>query len=255
MSDVPSHEPPAGETERASSTRPVIQPSPDRRAATPPPGRSTRPRPDAAPQRRQGPPPTAYVPQEVYPTRRAPQRRPAAPSESGLYLPWWSLILLVGIVSVLAFGLLLLFSELSQPQTPGNQPPRVQVITSQPTLSENFTGNTGQAGQYWPTPIPMALPTATLPLPTPAPSPTLPPGEFAVGVTVSVVGVDLSGLKVRESPGYDGTLRFLAAEGNAFVIVDGPQEVDDLEWWRLEDPNDASRYGWAARNYLMVASQ
>jgi hypothetical protein len=170
-------------------------------------------------------------------------------------LPWWSLILLVGIVGGLAFGLLLVFSELSQPQTPGNQPPRVQVITSQPTLSENFAGNTGQGGQYWPTAIPMAVPTATLPLPTPAPSPTLPPGQFAIGVTVQVVGVDLSGLKVRESPGYDGTLRFLAAEGDSFVLVDGPQTVDDLEWWRLEDPNDASRYGWAARNFLMVGSQ
>lgn len=166
------------------------------------------------------------------------------------------MILLVGIVGGLAFGLLVVFSELSQPQTPGNQPPRVQVITSQPTLSQNFTGENGQGSQsYWPTAIPMALPTATLLLPTPAPSPTLPPGQFAIGVTVQVVGVGLNGLKVREAPGYDGTLRFLAADGDEFVIVDGPQSVDDLEWWRLEDPNDASRYGWAARNYLMVGSQ
>lgn len=156
---------------------------------------------------------------------------------------------------MIAFGLLLAFSALSQPATPGNQPPRVQVLTAQPTLSENFTGQSGVSQPLWTTPIPVALPTATAPLPTPAPSPTLPPGQFGIGVTVQVVGVGLNGLKVRDAPGYDGTLRFLAAEGDTFVIVDGPQSADDIEWWRLEDPNDSSRYGWAARNFLMAAAQ
>ena len=104
----------------------------------------------------------------------------------------------------------------------------------------------------WPTPIRPAAPTATLALPTPIPSPTLPPGDFAIGVLVKVVGVGTSGLNIRSSPGYSGTPRFLAAEDEVFAIVDGPQTIDGLEWWRVEDPDDSQRFGWAARNYLMV---
>jgi hypothetical protein len=197
----------------------------------------------------QGSPPREYTPPRPRP--------PSVPvSESGWYLPWWSLVVMVGVVGIVALGLLYAFSQLSQPHTPGNQLPRVQVITSVPTLSQDFAGDMAQPGVNTnPSPIPQALPSATVPLPTPIPSPTLPAGEFAIGMTVEVVGVDINGLNIRSSPGYDGTPRFLAAEGDAFVIVEGPQEADGLEWWRLEDPNDPERYGWAARNYLTVVSQ
>jgi hypothetical protein len=166
---------------------------------------------------------------------------------------------MVGIVGLISLGLLFALSEMSQPQTPGNQPPRVQVVTSQPTLNSIFAAAPGQppgaTQPLWPTAIPQAQPTATIPLPSPAPSATLPPGELGIGVSVQVVGVGPSGLNMRSAPGLQGTLRFLAADGDIFVITDGPQSVDDLEWWRLEDPNDPSRFGWAVRNYLMTAVQ
>lgn len=204
------------------------------------------------------PPPAAYPP--PYPPaapRRRRQPRTVPPSESGLYLPWWSLVIMVGVVGVVAFGLVFAFSELSEPQTPGDQLPRVNVITSQPTLSQDFTGEGGAASQpqFWPTPIPQAQPSATVPLPTPIPSPSLPPGEFDIGVSVEVVGVDVNGLNVRSSPGYTGSRLFLAAEHEVFMIVGGPQSADDLEWWKIQDPNDPSRTGWAARNFLAVVSQ
>jgi hypothetical protein len=170
-------------------------------------------------------------------------------------LPWWSLALMVMIVGGIAFGLMLAFSSLSAPHTPGNQAPRVQVITSQPTLSQDFAAGPDSAGQgLWPTAIPQAQASATVPLPTPVPSPSLPPGNLAIGARVAVVGVGTSGLNVRSAPGYDGTPLFLALEQDVFAVVDGPQTADDLEWWKVQDLYDASRTGWAARNYLTVVS-
>lgn len=161
---------------------------------------------------------------------------------------------MVGIVGMAAFVLLIVFDQVSEPQTPGNQAPRIQVVTSLPTLSQDFGGQASQP-EFWPTPIPRLAPSATVALPTPVPSPSLPPGEFAVGSLVQVVGVEGSGLNVRDIPGTGGTPRFLAAEGETFVIVDGPQNVDNMEWWHLEDPDNANRFGWAVRNYLTIASQ
>lgn len=253
MSQIPSQESqsPGDTTEQAERTRRV----------TPPRGQSSTQRRPSAPRYRppEGtapPPPPAYpvgTPPAVQPRRRQP--RSAPPSESGLYLPWWSLVIMVGVVGVLAFGLLLAFTELAAPQTPGDQAPRVQVITSQPTLSQDFSGGAPAQPQFWPTAIPQAQPTATVPLPTPIPSPSLPPGQFDIGAQVQVVGVDTNGLNVRAAPGYSGSLLFLGIENEIFVIVGGPQSADDLEWWKIQDPDDPDRTGWAARNYLMAISQ
>lgn len=204
------------------------------------PRRPSSARPVPAPDQ-YAPPPSAY------------NRRPTRKSESGWYLPWWSLLIMVGVVGTVAISLLFALSGLIEPQTPGNQTPRVRVVTSQPTLSQDFAAG-GALQNTNPTSIPQALPTATVPLPTPVPSPSLPPGEFAIGASVTVVGVGSSGLNIRSTPGLEGSPRFLAYDEEIFMLVDGPQTADDLEWWRIEDPNDANRYGWAARNFLTVTS-
>ena len=180
---------------------------------------------------------------------------------SGLYLPWWSLIIMVAVVGAVTLVLVLAFSALAQPKTPGDQVPRVQVITPQPTLSQDFLGGAGQGetdGQgLWPTPIRPAQPTPTIALPTPIPSPSLPPGNITIGVLVKVVGVGVTGLNIRSAPGTGeaSSPRFVAPEETVFVVVEGPQTADGLEWWRVEDPDDPQRYGWAARNYLEVISE
>lgn len=213
-------------------------------------------------QRAAAAPPPIQPPQPVVGTARQrvqQRRRHTPPSESGLYFPWWSLVIMVGTVGVVAFGLLFAFTELSEPATPQDQLPRIQVVTSQPTLSQDFgTGaNPAAAPQEgaWPTAIPQAQPSATVALPTPIPTQTLPPGNFAIGSRVQVVGVGDTKLNVRSAPGLDGSLVFLALDGDLYQLVGGPQDVDGYEWWKLEDPNDPARVGWAARNFLMVASQ
>lgn len=244
------------DTGRIEGTR-RITPAP----AQPPP----RP-PAAAPQtarprtRAQGPAPRAavsppYPPQQAVPRASATPRR--APATSGWYLPWWSLVVLVLAVAGIALLIVIMLSQFSAPNTPGNQPAQVRVVTSMPTLSQDFFDTSNRsAAPVAATPI--GIPgggAATVPaLPTPIPSPSLPPGDFQIGAPVRVTGVGLNGLNVRSEPGTGSTARFLAYDDDEFVLVDGPQTVNNLEWWRIEDPDDSSRYGWAARNYLEVAA-
>ena len=265
------------ETQRADHTRAVPVPAPPARSPVPPSsqsvdagsgGRSGKRR--RASSSRQGfspgepyaasPPYRTPSPQSPapYPPTRSPARRTNTPRESGLYLPWWSLVVMVGLVAAAAFVVVLTFDALGAAHPLGDQAPQVQIITSQPTLSQDFEAGAQVAPAqpaFWPTPIPQVQFTPTIALPTPVPSPSLPPGNFAIGVMVQVVGVDTSGLNIRSAPGYSGTPRFLSPEGSTFMVVGGPQSVDDLEWWKLEDPEDSTRSGWAARNYLMVVSQ
>jgi hypothetical protein len=158
---------------------------------------------------------------------------------------------MIAIVGAVALGMLYAVTGLDDARVPGDQPPQVEIITAPPTLSQDFAQP--NAGAY-PTRIPQAYPSPTIPLPTPIPSPSLPPGDFIIGARVQVVGVESSGLNIRSSPGYGGTPRFLAYDSDFFVLVEGPQTADGLEWWRIEDPDDPSRFGWAARNYLTVVT-
>ncbi|NLX11478.1 MAG: hypothetical protein GXY36_17680 [Chloroflexi bacterium] len=273
MSERPPHdqhpaasEPPGGstegvhdDTEFAERTRAVQTPPPNPAQAPVPSRPRSRP-PQSAPGGRPRPSAASYPPPAPQPytagppPRRAPSKRATPPRESGLYLPWWSLVLMIGIVALAAFGVLYAASELSQAQTPGNQTPRVRVVTSQPTLSQDFApaGVSGQGAGA--TAIPQTMPTPTIQLPTPIPSPSLPPGDFGIGTEVEVTGVETSGLNIRAEPGLEGTPRFLAYDGDRFVVVDGPQSVNGLEWWRIEDPDNDNRFGWAARNYLAAAT-
>ncbi len=232
-----------GDTERTDTTRRLEQPAQQPAQSSPP-----RPRPVQPPaprQQRASAPPPIYDP---YSRRQAP-----SPRDSGLYFPWWSLVVMIVLVGVAAFAILLVIAELSDPNTLGDQPPRVEVLNPTPTLGNQFVPTSANQSPYAAAPnIPAAPPTATVALPTPIPSPSLPPGEFAVGASVQVVGVDLSGLNVRDVPGLAGNVRFRAAEGDSFVIVEGPQTIDEMEWWRIEDPEDSDRNGWAARNFLTV---
>lgn len=230
-----------------------VQPSRPPVASSPPAPQPVRPQPRtaAAVSRPAVPPP--YLPQQAVPRSSAVPRR--SPATSGWYLPWWSLVVLVLAVGAIAFILVIILAEFSAPNTPGNQPAQVRVITSMPTLSQDFFDTSSRniaPTAAAPINAPASGQVDIPPLPTAAPSPSLPPGDFRIGATVRVVGVGVNGLNVRSDPGTGSTARFLAFDDDEFVVVDGPQNVNNLEWWRIEDPNDDNRYGWAARNYLEV---
>jgi hypothetical protein len=166
---------------------------------------------------------------------------PVNKRDSGLYLPWWSLVIMLVFVGCAAIGALLVAGSIGGNVAPGGQTPMIIVITS--------TFTVGPPASQTPIPQPATL-TPTAPLPTIPPTASLPPGNFAIGETVQVVGVDTSGLNVRSAPGTGSTVKFRANEGDRFVLRDGPQTASNDEWWYIQDPQDQNRAGWASRRYL-----
>jgi len=201
--------------------------------------------PPAPPRRRRSAP--AYYPPEPTPrsTRRPPRAQPDR-RRSGLYLPWWSLLIMLVFVGCAAVGALLVVNNMESSVQSKDATPVVIVITSTFTVGPPAT----------PTAI-SAPPTITPPaaLPTIPPTASLPPGNFAIGKIVQVVGVGESGLNVHSGAGVSAPTNFRAKEGDRFVIQGGPQTLDGYEWWQIQDQNNpTTRSGWAARNYLQTIS-
>ncbi len=196
---------------------------------------------------------TPYAGQEL--PRAAHSRRARRPNypprpttdkaSSGLYLPWWSLVLMLAFVGCAAIGALAVVTSLEANVAPGGGTPLVIVITSTFTVGPPAS----------PTAIPQrATLTPSLPLPTIPSTLTLPPGNFAIGNTVLVVGVGPSGLNVRSGPGTDSTVKFLAHDGETYILKDGPQTASSDEWWMIQDAADSTKSGWASRRFLTVQS-
>ncbi len=103
-------------------------------------------------------------------------------------------------------------------------------------------------------------PTATpSPSPTPWPSPTatptatpLPQDAIAVGRFVQVRGTGGLGLRVREQPSLQATVRFLARETEVFRVLEGPVEADGHVWWYVAAPYAGTRRGWVVQDFLDV---
>ncbi len=73
---------------------------------------------------------------------------------------------------------------------------------------------------------------------------------LSVGTLAEVYDTGTTGLSVRPNPGTGGYLNFVAAEGERFMIVDGPDSKNDYVWWKIESVNDPERTGWAVGDYL-----
>ncbi|MCS6869958.1 MAG: SH3 domain-containing protein [Anaerolineae bacterium] len=202
----------------------------------------------AQPLRHMPPPPPVYEPAEPRlpqaPARRRPVPQRPSKRESGWYLPWWTLLVLIAFVAAAAIGAWAVVDAVGGNAAPGGQTPIVIVVTATFTI--------GPPPTY--TPLPQVQPTVA-PLPTVVPTPTLPPGEFRPGVIVEVVGVGLNGLNIRAGAGTSATLLFVAPERTRFMIMSGPQNASGLEWWEVREVNAPNRTGWAARNYLQAVDQ
>lgn len=212
---------------------PMIPPPPQQNALPPiPAGRSQPPLP----------------PQQRPPARRRPRKR----SDNPMYLPLWSVVAMVVIVFVMAFGVIGLVIGLGGDGGPGGSP-RIVIITAipsstpqpgQPTLPANAV--TLEPAQI----APGSLPTFALEGPTLIPvilSPT--PLSISLGATV-VVNAD--SLNVRTGAGTDQDLVFMAPLGTTFRVIEGPLSATGFTWWRIQNPNNPSETGWAAAQFLDV---
>ena len=92
--------------------------------------------------------------------------------------------------------------------------------------------------------------------PTDSVNPTvqLAEGEIFQGGNVQISGTGGDGLRLRYTPGLESNVRLLGAEGEIFMVMDGPEEVDGYTWWYLENPEDRSRRGWAVAEFLKSMS-
>ncbi len=103
-------------------------------------------------------------------------------------------------------------------------------------------------------PLPTATlipPTAVIPEVTPTPD-TLSPGVLGIGAYAQVVGTNGDGLRLRVGAGLDQDQRFLGLDGEVFLVIDGPREVDGYIWYYLSAPYDKARKGWAVTKFLEV---
>lgn len=234
------------------------------------------PPPDPAP-----PPRKPRPPRHMRPARQRIEARRRR--ESALYLPWWTLLVLVGAVAFFA-AVIMLGVTLFGGGGAVEETPVVIVVTSTATRAAT-------------TPPPTATPTVDLASPTPAPAqsetpagtgaetteadegagdpagsdpasgpgateaaasaepPTPIPVPIAIGVTVEVFDVGAGGLNVRPGAGVSfGPPVFTANEGTQFEIIDGPQEADGFTWWRVLEIDGQDRQGWAAGDFLRVVA-
>lgn len=225
-----------------------------RRDPTPSPTQSQRTEPPPMmPPPPATPPPVYGDPQPVRygprPGTPAPPRRGRdgrrAPRDSGLYLPWWSLVILIVFVGVAAFSILVIVANLST-NSIGNQTPQFVVVTSaiNPGVGQNLGLPTG---------IPTEPPTAVPILPTISASRTPLPGGCLLNAEVVVFNTGPVGLNLREEPRLSGERLWVAQEGNVLKVIDGPQFFDDFEWCKVESITRPGQVGWGVIDFMIAA--
>ncbi len=99
---------------------------------------------------------------------------------------------------------------------------------------------------------PSLTPTSPPAVFTPTPTPPTSVDGISIGSYVQISGTEGAGLRLRESPGTAGALRFVGMDSEVFRVKDGPKTADGFTWWLLEAPYDPSRIGWAASKYLTI---
>lgn len=179
---------------------------------------------------------------------RAPRKRkpPTPRRDSGLYLPVWSLLLMLLVVLGVSVGIIALVVGLGGGLT-SDSTPQVMIVTSEfmPTLPSALASPTIPSPFNQNAPAsPFALAGPTLALPTNTP----PPLNIAVGQTVKVVNVGEFGLNIRSTPGLSSAPLGQVRQDQTFSIIGGPERLDDLTWWQIQDPFDTSVTGWVVEN-------
>ncbi|MEL6306527.1 MAG: hypothetical protein AAFR81_13195 [Chloroflexota bacterium] len=214
------------------------------------PGQHVEPLPNA-PQRRQPPPPYGQRP------RRGRQQ---APDNSALYLPWWSIALMLVGVLVVSFGIIgVIYLLGGSSNFRAEATPIIMIVTAPPEAIAQSTSVTSDT-QLPATQIIIAPAGNDQPLnldgPTLVPVQlSATPAAIQIGSTVIVEGVGEQQLNVRDAATLtNSNIRFRVSDGTIFTVTEGPVQESGFTWWRIQDPNDVNRNGWAVSNFLQVTA-
>ncbi len=79
------------------------------------------------------------------------------------------------------------------------------------------------------------------------------PGVYATNMVIAISGTEGEGLNIRQSPGTDSPVVYLAQEGETYTITDGPQIKDGLVWWKINQTAGGAKNGWAVQDYFAPA--
>lgn len=93
----------------------------------------------------------------------------------------------------------------------------------------------------------------TIPMESPTPAATFEPGRLSIGGLAEVYGTEGDGLRLRQDPSTNGTIKLLGSESEVFILQDGPVDADGRTWFYLVSPSDATRAGWAVADFLRPA--
>ena len=187
--------------------------------------------------------------------RRA-QRRVRRKSDSGLFLPAWSVLAMIVIVLAVAGVIIFVVVSLGGGVPPAGEP-RVMIITAVPSetpLAQELPDTLPTLpSQSAADSTPGALPTFALEGPVlPTIALTQPPVRIEVGRQVVVINVGASRLNVRQSAGTAASILFQANVGEVFDVIAGPETTTNsgntLTWWQLRNVSNPSQTGWAVDN-------
>jgi hypothetical protein len=204
-------------------------------------------------------PPNAQAEAQPPMTQTGPQGQQAQPSvrgrarrrrDSGLYLPLWSLALMLVVVLAAAGGIIMLVLGLGAPSAPPATP-RIVITPPEPTRLLLPTALPTLPPLEATTAAPVVQATFALEGPTlPAVLFTNTPAPITVGGTV-IVNAQESGLNVRNQPGTSGTnILFVAAHQSLYTVIGGPTQADSLTWWQIQSVDNPSLQGWGASSFL-----
>lgn len=221
-------------------------------------GSSERPRPRTSDYT--VPTPAVDEPPSGAAVRRA-QRRVRRKSDSGLFLPAWSVAAMLVVVLAVAAGIIFIVVSLGGGVASSGEP-RVMIITAipsetpavaaQPDALPTLPANNAVALNAT-AEDPNALPTFALEGPVlPTIVLTQPPLDIGVGTRVVVINVGASRLNVRESPGTGASILFQADVNDEFDVIGGPETTSSsgntLTWWQLRNVSNPGQTGWAVDN-------
>lgn len=176
-------------------------------------------------------------PRKSQETMRGRQQATGESSTEPVPWLWLGLGVFVTLIGLAIAGILLALFFFRQP---------LQVSLPTPTIIR-LTAAPGAAATATP-----GLPTAT-PIPTFTPPSTpdlsIAPEAITVGYYAEVANTDNIGVSLRGGPSTDNIRLELVPEGEAILVIGGPEEGSGFIWWqvRLEDGTE----GWVAGDFLV----